>query len=190
MQENIEIWKNVVGYEGLYQVSNLGNVRSLDRIVFNKGSNKYCKTKGKVLSINKTNGRDYKVVSLSDGIKSKNYYTHRLVAIAFIKNTNNYDQINHKDENKSNNSVNNLEWCNCKYNLSYGTARERISKKLLNNKKTSKPISSHDRNTMELIVVYPSISEASRQLKCSAQNICDALNGKQPTARNYIWKYV
>ena len=190
MQENIEIWKDVVGYEGLYQVSNLGNVKSLDRIVFNKGISKFYKMKGKKLSTNKSNGSGYKVISLNkDGI-SKNYYTHRLVAEAFVPNENLYPQVNHKDENKYNNNSNNLEWCTCKYNNNYGTARDRIIKKLINNKYRSKQVSAHDILTNELVFIFPSINEASRQLKCSGQNISDALHGKQPTARGYIWKYL
>ena len=81
-----EIWKDINGYNGIYQVSNFGNVRSLDRIIFNKGSKKYCNTKGRILSTRKTNGNGYKVVSLHDKMSSKNHYTHRLVAEAFITN--------------------------------------------------------------------------------------------------------
>lgn len=167
MQENIEIWKDVAGYEGVYQVSNFGNVKSLDKVIFNKGSKKYNNIKGKILSQNKTNGNGYKIVSLNHNGNSKNHYIHRLVLTSFVENTNNYNYINHKDENKSNNHVSNLEWCTCKYNNNYGTSRERIRLKLINNKLTSKKVSSHDRNTMELICIFPSISEAARQLNCS-----------------------
>lgn len=190
MQENIEIWKDVVGYEGIYQVSNFGNVKSLDKIVFNNGSRRYNNIKGRVLSQNKTNGNGYRIVSLNNNGCSKNYYIHRLVASSFLENKNNFKYINHKDENKLNNNIDNLEWCDAKYNANYGTSRERARQKLLNNKSTSKQVSSHDRNTMELIKTFPSISEASRQLNCAVQNISDALHGKQPTARGYIWKYL
>lgn len=190
MQENIEIWKDVVGYEGIYQVSNFGNVKSLDKIVFNNGSRRYNNIKGRVLSQNKTNGNGYRIVSLNNNGCSKNYYIHRLVASSFLENKNSFKYINHKDENKLNNNIDNLEWCDAKYNANYGTSRERARQKLLNNKSTSKQVSSHDRNTMELIKTFPSISEASRQLNCAVQNISDALHGKQPTARGYIWKYL
>ena len=103
-----EIWKDVVGYEGLYQVSNLGNVKSLDKTVFNKGSMRYNSIKGKTLSQNKTNGSGYKIVSLNHNGKSKNHYIHRLVITAFLENENDYKYINHKDENRSNNNINNL----------------------------------------------------------------------------------
>lgn len=190
MQENIEIWKDVTGYEGIYQVSSFGNVRSLDRIIYNSGSGKYCNTKGRLLSNNKTNGNGYKIVSLNFNGSSKNQYIHKLVAKSFIDNPNDYPIINHKDENKSNNNISNLEWCTYKYNNNYGTVKQRLSEKLKNNKKTSKPVIAYYKNTNEFYKEFPSISEAARQLNCAVQNICDALHGKQPTVKGYIWKYL
>lgn len=124
MTEN-EIWKDVVGYEGLYQVSNLGNVKSLDRKRFN----------GRVMANKK--GQIMKQYVLKDGYCStrlckdgevKNHLIHRLVAIAFLPNPQNLPQVNHKDENKQNNKLNNLEWCDRLYNNNYGTTKERNSK--------------------------------------------------------------
>ena len=103
-----EIWKDIVGYEGLYQVSNLGNVK---RINFFKKER---------FVIPCSNGSGYLYVSLSKNNKRKNFYIHRLVATAFIENHDNLPVINHKDENRSNNSVDNLEWCTQKYNCNYG----------------------------------------------------------------------
>lgn len=99
-----EVWKDIKGFEGIYQVSNLGKVRSLTRKVWN-----YTKP-GRILKPHfKNNG--YLQISLSDGENvSKHIYIHRLVAQAFIPNPNNLPQINHKDFNKQNNVVNNLEW--------------------------------------------------------------------------------
>lgn len=117
-----EIWKDVVGYEGLYKVSNKGNVYSVERIVRGR------KCGGRKLRPGpQTNG--YLQVDLSkDGIR-KSKLIHRLVAEVFIPNQNNYLEINHKDENKTNNYVENLEWCTSKYNSNYGTRNERASQK-------------------------------------------------------------
>lgn len=109
-----EIWKDIKGYEGIYQVSNLGRVRSLDRIV----NNRSYKGRIKVPS----NSKGYKRVGLLYK-RNVNYYSiHRLVAQAFIPNPNNYEIVNHKDENRGNNRVDNLEWCDSKYNNSYHNA--------------------------------------------------------------------
>lgn len=114
-----EIWKDIEGYEGLYQVSNLGKVKSLN---YNKTA------KSELLKLRKnTNG--YTRVVLYKNRKAKDYQVHRLVAEAFIPNPNNYPIINHKDENKTNNRVDNLEWCTYLYNNTYGTTIERAVEK-------------------------------------------------------------
>lgn len=117
----MEVWKDVVSYEGLYKVSNIGRVKSL------KGTEKILKTH---------QVRDgYLTVMLYKDKIPKRMSVHRLVAIAFIPNKNNYPFVNHKDENKKNNHVENLEWCTNEYNMSYGTLGERISEKRLGTKK-------------------------------------------------------
>ena len=112
-----EIWKDIKGYKGKYQVSNLGRVKSLN--YRNTG-------KEKILSPGKYSGEYLQVMLYKDG-KLKKHSIHRLVALAFIPNSNNYPIINHKDENPSNNRVDNLEWCTYKYNSNYGTCRQKIS---------------------------------------------------------------
>ena len=112
-----EEWKDIKGYEGLYQVSNLGRVKSL-------GNNK--SKKEKILDP-KPNMYGYKEVRLSKEGKRKPYKVHRLVAIYFIPNPNNYKEVNHKDEDKTNNHVSNLEWCDRKYNINYGTRNKKAS---------------------------------------------------------------
>lgn len=112
-----QIWKDIPGYEGKYQVSNTGRVRSLN---YNRTG------KTKVLKQN-TNKLGYKSVFLCKDGKFKRYYIHRLVALAFILNPNNYPIINHKDENPSNNYYKNLEWCTYEYNVNYGNCRKKIS---------------------------------------------------------------
>ena len=113
-----EIWKDKKNYEGHYQVSNFGRVKS---IKFGKE---------KILKQSIRHGY-YCVVLSKNGIL-KNYFVHRLVAEAFIDNPDNLPQVNHKDECKTNNIVSNLEWCDRKYNINYGTRTEKCSKKCIN----------------------------------------------------------
>lgn len=123
----VEQWKNVIGYEGLYEVSNLGNVRSLDRYT-NAKNNKVRLVKGKLLKSYKLNS-GYLIVDLYiSPNRRKHHLVHRLVAEAFIQNPYNLEEVNHIDENKSNNVVSNLQWCNKQYNNSYGTKNERAIK--------------------------------------------------------------
>ena len=109
-----EIWKNVTGYENCYQVSNFGNVRSLDRL-----DSAGRKRKGRIL-IPIVDNLGYCSVHLLKNGKTKTIRIHRLVALEFLENPLNYKEINHKDENKQNNSAKNLEWCDRKYNMNYG----------------------------------------------------------------------
>lgn len=105
-----EIWKDVVGLES-YQISNFGNLRTLGRMVPSSvGANGFRRTIAKNLKLN-NNGRGYLLFGFQIGRKKKNYYIHRLVAEAFIPNSNSYKEVNHKDCNKANNHVSNLEWC-------------------------------------------------------------------------------
>ena len=123
----IEIWKDIAGYEGIYQVSNLGNVRSLDRYIINSKGSK-CFLKGKLMKLNKSGG-GYVCINLTKNGKVKGHFVHRLVAQAFIPNPHNLLQINHIDECITNNCVDNLEWCNSYYNTHYGTRNQRLQEK-------------------------------------------------------------
>lgn len=118
-----EIWKDIEGYEGLYQVSNFGRVKSLDRYVLRNENTLFVK----VIVLSQLNIRGYLAVRLCNSGKYKNYFVHRLVANAFIHNDNNYSEINHIDENKHNNHVDNLEWCDRKYNVNYGSRADKFS---------------------------------------------------------------
>lgn len=123
----IEIWKDIKGYEGLYQVSNLGNVKSLKRIYYSgTGHNTVKICSEKILSPRKTKTGYCRVGFKTNG-KNKDFYIHRLVAIAFLEQKKDCFEINHKDEDKSNNSVYNLEWCDRKYNCNYGERNLKLS---------------------------------------------------------------
>lgn len=126
-----EIWKPVLGYEGLYEVSSYGRVKSVDRYV-KACYEKYRLHKGKVLSPAKDR-YGYLSVVLSYNGKHKTITVHILVAQAFIPNPDDLPIINHKDEDKTNNRVENLEWCTAKYNMNYGTRNIRIKDTAIKN---------------------------------------------------------
>lgn len=171
MQE--EVWKDITGYEGLYQVSNLGNVKSLN---YNRtGQEKILK------AINHKCG--YLRVTLYKNSKCVTYRLHRLVAQAFIPNPDNLPEVNHKDEDKSNNCVNNLEWCDSKYNINYGTGITRSKEK------RSKAVLGYHKKD-NYIVEYPSIHEAARALGIKSSNICNCCNGKIKSYKGFVWRYV
>ena len=118
-----EIWQDIAGYEGLYMISDKGNVYSVER---KDSMGRECG--GRTLTP-KTNPDGYPRIALNKNGTTKQYLIHRLVAQAFIPNPNNYLEINHKDEDKSNNNVENLEWCTRKYNINFGTGIERATQK-------------------------------------------------------------
>jgi len=129
----IEIWKDVNGYEGYYQISNLGNVKGVERLVKNPYGDTMRVKKEQILKP-KTNGStDHLSVCLCKNGKVHKKYIHRMVAEAFIPNPDNLPEVNHKDENPLNNNVENLEWCTHKYNNTYGGKIERF-KALMNGK--------------------------------------------------------
>lgn len=119
-----EFWKDIKGYEGFYQVSNLGRVKSLAKYQKGNGGSIFWRKETILKPAN--SGRGYLMVVLIKNKKRKSYILHRLVADAFIPNPYNLPQVNHKDENKTNNVVSNLEWCDNKYNSNYGTRNIRI----------------------------------------------------------------
>lgn len=180
-----EIWKDVVGYEEYYQVSNLGRVRSKDRMT--NTWHGLVKKKGKLMSIC-IGSCGYKMVPLSIKGKSHPVLLHRLIAKTFIPNPNNFPYVNHKDENPLNNSIDNLEWCTAKYNINYGTCIERRNKTMRENCKLSKTTLQYNLNG-ELLNKWKSTMEIERTLGYSNKSISACCIGKQKTAYGYIWKY-
>ena len=162
-----EIWKPIKGYEGLYEVSNWGRVKSL----------KF----GKERILKPSIRHGYYFVGLSKNGIVKTYQVHRLVAEAFIDNPNNYKEVNHKDENKLNNSVENLEWCDRLYNVRYGTGIERRSKT------QSKPVLQYDLEG-NLIREWKSVTECGMN-GYNYGNVAACCRGELKTYKGSIWKY-
>lgn len=170
----------------------MGRVRSLDRIVLNTRCVEQLR-KGCVMKPS-TDKDGYKCVRLSKDGKHKNYRVHRLVAQAFIPNPNDYPLINHKDENRSNNEVYNLEWCSHSHNINYGTRNEKISKllkgKFINYPSLSRPILQFTKDG-DFVAEYPSLMEASRQTGIHHQSICACCTNRphHKSAGGYKWKH-
>ena len=174
-----EYWKPVVGYEGLYMVSNWGRVKSFD--TYRKGRNdsvRFCK--GRILKPG-TNNRGYLYVTLWKNNKPKTFTVHRLVAEAFLPNPDNLSEVNHRDENKTNNNVNNLEWCNRKFNINYGTRNERMIKK------RCKPVVQYTLDG-QFVREWESTRECDRN-GFNQGAVAACCRGERKTYKGYIWKY-
>jgi len=166
----MENWKPIPGYEGLYEVSDLGNVRSLHQ--------KF-KAKSIVILKQATGSRGYKLVTLCKDQKQTSFNVHRIVANVFVPNPNNYPCVNHIDEDKTNNSASNLEWCSYYYNNVYG---ERLTKSAL---KRSKPVM-----CIETGVIYASTCAAQRETGVCQSHISACCRGKRKTAGKLHWKFI
>lgn len=172
-----EIWKDIKGYEGMYQISSQGRVKSLNY-----------KNTGKEHILLQWYNKGYNRIGLMKNGILKMYLVHRLVAEAFIPNPNNYPCINHKSEIKTQNNLENLEFCDAKYNNSYGTRTERASKKQINRKDCSKVILQYDLYG-NFIKEWVSTKEIERQLGYSHSNISKCCKGKAKSAYGYKWRY-
>ena len=181
-----EIWKDIKGFEGLYRVSNLGRVKSLER--FRKGKNGSLMTVKERILKPKLTHRGYYRVGLCKNSIVKLYYVHRLVWIAFNGPIPENIQVNHIDEKPSNNSLSNLSLVTPKENINYGTRNERAGKVLKNRKDLSKPVLQFDLQD-NFIKEYPSTKQVERELGFSQGNIVNCCKGKLKTAYNYKWKY-
>lgn len=186
-----EIWKPVKGYEGLYEVSNLGKVRSLDHICKYRIKG-YVITKlieGRILN-NHLATIGYYILGLHKDKKSRFVYVHRLVAEAFIENPNGYRYINHKDEDKTNNRVDNLEWCTQKHNLNWGTSRARLSASRKANPHNNRRIAQLSLDG-SLIKVFNSAADAAEAMGVRYPSIIGCCRGYvgHKTCSGYKWRY-
>ena len=172
----MEICKDIKGYEGLYQVSNFGNIKSL--------RNK--KTRKEKIKRTRIGKNGYVRVDLFKNGKGKTFFVHRLVAQAFIPNPQNLKEINHIDEKTSNNIVDNLEWCDRKYNINYGDRTQKCIEKLKG--VNAKRIKQYDK-TGKFICMWNSMSEASQKLNISQGSISRCCNGKSNIAGGYKWHF-
>lgn len=177
----VEIWKIIEGYPN-YEVSNIGNIRS------------YKTTRG----ISQTphllspgiNRHGYKYVILTGGSCSskKSLTIHRLVAKSFISNPNNYKCVNHKDKNKANNRIENLEWCTYSYNNNFDDANIRRSQTLINKHHLCKPVLQLN-SSGSLLNEYPSVSNAAKVIGGTKSGISEVCNGLKPSYKGFIWVF-
>lgn len=179
-----EIWKDIQGYEGLYKISNLGNVKSM-----NYARRGYAK----ILTPKKNNcGRLW--VELTNCGNKKQFLIHRLVAMAFIPNPNNYPQINHIDENPQNNKVENLEWCTREYNIEYYLERHNPKKREVKNysskynKRIDLKVNQYTKDG-ELIRIWNNSRQVQTELGWNDWSISECCRNKRKTAYGFVWQY-
>lgn len=176
----VEVWKPVKDYEGIYEISNIGRVRS---------KHKHTKSKDGIIKERKTrNG--YCHVELWKNGTGVDRYIHRLVALAFIPNPNNLPEINHKDENPSNNCVDNLEWCDRTYNNNYGNHYKKMVE--TRGDKYVGANACHRRRVMcvETGEIFETIRSASRIINVNQAHISNCCRGKRNKCGGYHWKYI
>lgn len=185
--KNIE-WKDIIGFEGHYQVSNIGTVRSLDRLVNSKNGSKRM-VKGQIKSLNKI-GSGYLKVSLRD---EKVHLIHRVVAKHYIPNPNRFPQVNHKDGNKENNKAENLEWCDASRNQIH---RVRVlGKKPVMNFLGDKGYKHPKSKTVlafysgEFIGEFGSAHEAAQKTCTGFSKVCAVARGELSATKGYVFKY-
>lgn len=179
-----EIWKDVVGYEGLYQVSNLGRVKSVQRHYKINGG--IALRREKILK-EKTSFK-YKRVGLWKDSSQKFLLVHRIVATAFIPNLNNYPEINHKDENPENNCVDNLEWCTAKYNCNYLNHGKNISISRRDSGRVRK-IAMID-NEGNVIKIFDAIIDAANEIGARKTDVCSVCRNRQKSVKGFKFKYI
>lgn len=173
-----EIWKDINGYEGWYQISSFGRVRSLNRVIIYSDGRKV-NTKGKI--IKQGNCKGYNTVWLHKNGEYKNYRVCRLVAFYFIDNPNKLPQVNHKDEDTYNDTVQNLEWCTMEYNNSYGS---RILRSHASAEKNRREFFCHETGKK-----YRSIAKCARELGLLSTGINNVLKKRAHKHRGYHFSY-
>ena len=165
ISENVHEWRDIENYEGLYRVNEYGDILSIGY-----GDKKLIKPK------QDRNG--YLYVSLYKNKKQKTNMVHRIVATAFCEGADYFPEVNHIDEDKTNNHYSNLEWCDRKYNVNYGTGTERSSE-------------AHKKRVrcVELDMIFESVNAAANFVGAEATNISKCLKGKYKTCSGYRWQY-
>lgn len=182
-----EIWKDIVGYEGLYQVSNLGRVKVLPKTIhYGWYNNKVVNQEEMIKKNTLRNKSGYYFTTLTKDKVRHFFQIHRLVAEAFLPNPNNYECVNHKDENKTNNNVDNLEWCTRKYNANYGSRNKKISLSMTGEKNY------HHKKVkcLETGVIYNGSYEAERKTGIKHYNIRKCANGLVESVNGLHWIYI
>ena len=173
-----EIWKDIAGYEGLYQVSNFGNVKSL----------RYRRSNVAKLLTPKCNSCGRLWVELANNGITKPMQIHRLVAEAFLPNEHDYPEVNHKDENPKNNIVDNLEWCTRQYNVNYYFDRHRDD--VIRRKGKLKQIPIIQRTIDgEFVRHWDNSRQIKKELNVSDWSVSECCRGNKKTAYGFIWHY-
>ena len=187
-----EIWKWIDGYINMYQVSNLGRVRSVDRDVYCEVSpNKLQHIFGKVLKQG-TSHKGYPIVYLSKDGKQKTITVHRLVAEAFIENPLSLPQVNHKDGCKTNNYANNLEWCDNSYNQkhAYANGMQPSYEESNGRGRPAKSVAMLDLNTKEVLRTFKTLASVKRETGINQFNVRSVCLGLRNHAGGYDWKFI
>lgn len=199
MQKNYceEIWKDVAGFEKYYQVSNFGRVRSKDRLIIN-AQNTYLK-KGRILKPCFDGAKHYLFVGLHIENKVKQINVHRLVANAFVPNPHNFPQVNHINEDKTDNRATNLEWCTAAYNTNFGSAMKRAAQTYRKHYNRQKIAYENSACCRKIVFQYSlsglflkeweSLTEIQRELGFCRSNISKCCKGIYSQANGYIWKF-
>lgn len=180
----MEIWKDVNGFEGLYKISSYGRICSLERMKLDNGG--YAPVRRRILKP-QLNKDGYLMVRLFNNSKQLDISVHRLVALNFIPNPHKYLQVNHLDEIKTNNRVENLEWVTPKMNCNYGTKQTRFVSKMKNTSKFSKPVIGVNIKDGSKIF-FPSTQEAKRN-GFSQGNIASCCRGERKYHKGYFWHF-
>lgn len=185
--DDIEMWKAVPGYEGFYEVSSWGRIRSVDKVIIRRRVNRRQSIKGKLLNPNK-NDKGYNRIRLqAEGQRSKTFRMARLVALLFVPNPDNLPEVNHDDLNKDNDHYKNLSWSTRMDNMRHAFENRVIRRYKNELNVASKKVAQYDM-AGKLIKLWPSMAEAKRS-GFQASGICKVCKGEVKQHAGYIWKY-
>lgn len=183
----MEIWRDIRGYEGLYQCSNEGRVRSLDRVVkgIRNGKEVTWHLRGELKGQRKNTDGHLVVKLCKNGVEDPRF-VHKLVAEAFIPNPNGYDVVHHKDHNPTNNRVENLCWMSkLAHDALHSAKKAEATRKVL-----GKRVDQIDKISGEVLYQWETVSDAADALGLCTTHISKCAQGKRKTHGNFVWKYV